>query len=269
MGQQIFIPNNGGGGSSSSDAVFLTGLFNEDGAGYVDYGGDGSVFYTDGFNYCAFIAFRVMRENNSGVPLSLLTVVDGAGNGWRFFISSDNKVCALVDAVEFVPITCDIPLGRVFIAAIDVEVNGGEFYLHGRRMATQGLPDTVPAGPNVAITLGSDDGGESTWNKDYVEYIGFGFINRFLEIDEVAIVTLASQDAERIVFPASIFPDSTPNVIYNAVSGLSNLALWTPSQNTLGAPDLPAIPSGVPTGTLLSAPFHVAHSGWAGLVPVP
>jgi hypothetical protein len=268
MGQQIFIPNNGGGGSSSSDAVFLTNLFDEDGAGYVDYGlpSGADVFYTDGFNYCAFVAFRVMRENNSGVSLSLLKVVDSAGNGWRFFINTDNKICAMVDGdIEFVPSTCDIPLGRVFIAAIDVEVSGGEFYLHGRRMSTQGLPDTVAAVAPVSITLG----GESTWNKDYIEFIGFGFINRFLEIDEVAIVTLASQDAERIVFPASIFPDSTPNVIYNAASGLSNLALWTPSQNTLGAPDLPAIPSGVPTGTLLSAPFHVAHSGWAGFVPPP
>lgn len=265
MGQQVFIPN--AGSSAGGGAVFLTDL--RSGAGYVDYGlplpaGGADVFYTDGFNYCIFIAFRVVQENLFSENIPILTVLDAASNGWRFFINTENKVCGGVDAVEFVPDTCDIPLGRVFIAALDVEVNGGEFYLHGRRMNTEGLPGTVSAVAPVTLVLG----GEGSWTKDFIEYIGFGFINRFLSVDEIATVTIACQDAERIVFPASIFPGSTPNVIYNAASGLSNPSLWTPSQNTLGAPDLPAIPNGVPVGTLLNAPFHVAHSGWADVPPL-
>lgn len=258
MGQQVFIPN--GGGSSSGDAVFLTDLF--DGGSYVDYGllaGGADVFYTTGFNYCIFIAFRVVQENFFSENIPIITVLDAVSNGWRFFISTDSKVCARVDAQDFIPGTCDLPLGRVFIAALDVEVNGGEFYLHGRRMATEGLLLTAPAVAPVTLILG----GEGSWTKDFIEYIGFGYVRKFLSAEEISDVTIASQDAERIVFPASVV-GAAPFVIYNAASGLSNPALWTPSQNTLGAPDLPAIPNGIPVGTLLNAPFHVAHSGWAG-----
>jgi hypothetical protein len=268
MGQQVFIPR--GGNNSGENAIFLSQLY--DAGAYVDYGlplpaGGAGVFYTTGFNYCIFVAFRVVQENTLAENIPILTVSDAASNGWRFFINSNNKVCARADAVDFIPDTCNTPLGRVVIATLDVEVNGGELYLHGRQVATVALPDTVSSVAPVTLVLG----GGGSWTQDFIEYVGFGFINKFLSSEEVAEAAIASQDAGRIVFPASVVgsaPFATPFVIYNASSGLADPAVWVPSQNTLGAPNLPAIPNGIPVGTLLRAPFYVAHSGWAD-VPVP
>lgn len=263
MGQQVFIPNSGGGAAGS---VFLTDL--KVGANFVDYGfalpgGGGEIFYPANNIFTATIAFRVVQENLASESIPLLTVVDSAGTGWGFFINPNNKVSAQVDNQPLIPDVSNCPLGRVFIATLTHASNGDtNLYLNGRFMI-----QTSSTLPSVTTPVSILIGGSGSWTKDFIEYVGFGYIDSRALLDEaVATMYMASQDAGKVVFPASVVPDDN-YVIYNADTGLTNTALWVPEVNTFGAPDLPAVPNGLPTGTLLTAPFHVAHSGWADVPP--
>jgi hypothetical protein len=265
MGQQVFIPNAGGAGGNNG-SVFLTDLYSD--GDYVDYGfalpgGGGDVFYS-GEKFSAVLVFRVVQENLLSITIPLLTVVDSAATGWGFFINSLSEVCAQVDAQNLIPEVCNLPLGRVFVATL-THASAGEtnLYLNGRFMVQTSAPQPAVTAP-VSILIG----GSGAWTKDFIEYIGFGFIDgKQLEDDEVSSVYIATQDAGKLVFPATTVVGET-YVVYNAATGLSNTALWVPEINTISAPDLPAVPSGIAAGTLLTAPFHPAHSGWAD-VPIP
>jgi hypothetical protein len=267
MGQQVFIPNSGGGGGAGS--VFLTDVVSDDGATWVDYGfalpgGGGEAFYsTDPFS--AVVAFRVVQENVAGGLIPVMSVVDSglAGGGWQFFINPTSKVSAAVAGQNLIPDVSNLPLGRVFIATLTYDGAAANLYLNGRFMVQTGA--LMPAVTNpVSIIVG----GAGVPVTDFIEYIGFGYSQSLFTAAQVAAIYMASQDAGRVVFPTSTVIE-TPYAIYNADVGFSNLALWVPEFNvSLGAPSLPAIPSGIATGTLLTAPFHVAHSGWAD-VPAP
>lgn len=259
MGQQLFIPKTGNDGDGRN-AVFLTGLY-ADGA-YVDYGlsSGADVFYTNQILFTACIAFRMIRENTSAENIPLLTVLDAVSNGWRFFINTDNRICAQVNNNILVSGSDNIPLGRVCVATLSSEVGGGELYLNGLPMDSSIFQDIPPVYP-VSLTLG----GGGSWSKNFVEFIGWGYLKRFLPFGDNADLYMKIQDTGRVAFPSNVV-FGEPYAVYNASDGLSNLALFTPEQpNTLGAPNLPAIPNGLATGTLLNAPFHVAYSGWADI----
>jgi hypothetical protein len=262
MGQNIFIPNGGGGGGGG--ASFLTDLVAGNGAQYVDYGfaTGGEFFYPDGA-FSTIVAFRVVQEDFDAVQIPVITVSDANSNGWSIFISGAKKVCASLDAQIFTPDISDMPLGRVFIAILTYESGGNEanYYLNGRFMVDSNNP---PAAVTLPVSFIVGGGGSPT--KDFVEYLGFGYIEAELTAEQVCDVYIASQDAAKVVIPASISSE-TSYVIYNADTGLTNPALWVPEFNTFAAPSLPAIPNGIAAGTVITAPFHVAHSGWASVPP--
>lgn len=259
MGQQAFIPN-AGVGVSGGRSTFLTDLHNLAGDS-VDYVSDNAgVFYTTQVSFTACVAFRVVQENTAGETIPILSALDDVGNGWQFFINPASKVCAQLNASSFIPSQCDLPLGRVIFAMLTIDVGGGEFYLNGRLMESNGTLSIPPVAP-VTIRFGT-----SSWSKDFIEYIGFGYLERFLHSniseDAPADLYMRFQDDGKISFPPSI-AFGQPFAVYNASEGLANPAIFTPQPNSLGAPNLVAAPDGLPFGTLLEAPFHVAHSGWS------
>jgi hypothetical protein len=186
-------------------------------------------------------------------------VVDSAGAGWKFFISPLDLISADLNTQNLIPNTSDLPLGRVFFAVLVYKTSGqASIYINGRFLVSTGAamdPVTAP----VSIIVGSS----GAPNRDFIEYLGFAFIDdNALSTREVGETYIACQDAGRVAIPPALVIE-TNYVVYNADTGLTNLALWVPEINTMGAPSLPAIPNGIATGTLLTAPFHVAHSGWA------
>lgn len=263
MGQQIFIPNGGGGGGGNGvqKSTFVTEMVST--PNFVQYGlaTGGDVFWND-VAFTAVVAFRVVQETpDESIPIPILVVVNNAGESsedWQFQINGFNLLKAAVGNGGLDPEETYIPLGRVIFATITYAPGDAKLYLNGLLMA-EAAPTIAGIGGPVSIRLGTGD-----ISKDYIQYIGFGFIADTLSEISVANVFIASQDDGRIVFPAADI--EAPYVIYNADTGLSNLALWVPEFNTLGAPNLPAINGGIATGTLLLAPFHVAHSGYATAV---
>lgn len=264
MGQQIFIPHSGDGGGGNAGSVFLSRLY--DAGNNVDYGfalpGGGANLFYGGGDFTAVVAFRVVKDNSGAITIPVLTVVDDAGTGWSFFINSSNRVCAQVDGQNLVPDTSDLPLGRVFIATLTHAAGGDtNLYINGRFLANTSAPQPAVTAP-VSLLAGG-----SSWDKDYLEYIGLAFFSdKVFTADEVAAGYISSQDAGLLAFPPGIITEES-YVLYNADGGLTNLALWVPEANTIAAPSLPAIPGGLPTGALLTAPFHVAHSGWSDEPP--
>ena len=266
MGQQVFIPHSGGGGGGAGSS-FLTNMVAGGGAQYVDYGfdggGGGEAFYTTQ-NYSFIVAFRVVQENLDAAQYPVLTVYDNETPdvGWNVFVSGTNRICATIDAQIFTPDVSDMPLGRVFFAILTHKNTGSsKYYLNGRFMIENNVVQNVP-GNSISIVVGG--GGDPT--KDFVEYLGFGYIESQLSDEQVCDMYIASQDAGRVVIPDAIV-DGAPYVVYNADVGFADPSLWVPEFNTLLAPSLPAIPNGIATGTVITAPFHVAHSGWADVPP--
>lgn len=259
MGQQIFIPHAGG---SAVGARFLTNLVANGGADYVDYGlaAGGDVFFPSSITgFSAVFAFRAVQTNPVAGPQDypLAQCVDDVGNGWQFRISASSKIYGDISTGSLVPDRSDMPMGRVFFATLTQKNTGnGDLYINGRIVATTPCPQPALVAP-VRILLG----GNGTPVRNYVQYLGFAFMPSWLSSAEVSQIYEASQDARRIVFPAAIAVN--PHAIYNVETGLANTALWVPESNTMGAPNLPAINNGIAAGTLLTAPFHAAHSGWA------
>jgi hypothetical protein len=264
MGQNIFIPNGGGGGGGSGSS-FLTNMVADGGNEYVNYGfdeGGGEAFYSTS-DYSFIVAFRVVQENIGADQYPVLRVYDNETPdvGWSIFVSGSDRVCASIDAQIFTPDTSDMPLGRVFFAILTHKGSGGsDYYLNGRYM----ISNSVVQAPGGSMSI--EVGGGGTPTLDFVEYIGFGYIESSLSGSQVCDMYMASLDAGRVVIPAAIV-DGAPYVVYNADVGLADPALWVPEFNTLLAPSLPAIPNGIATGTVITAPFHVAHSGWASVPP--
>lgn len=266
MGQNVFIPHSGGGGAGGAGTSFLTDLLSNAGANYVDYGfafpgGGGDAFYPTG-DFSVIAAFRVVQENLIGELIPVLRLEDGAGKGWTVFISGANKVCASVDAQTLTPDVCDIPLGRVFIVTLTHAAAGDtSLYINGRFLVNTNVIQPAATQP-VSFLVGSS----GQVSHDYIEYVGFTFASIALNDDEVAQSYMASMDAGRVVMPLAIV-GANLYVTFNADVGLTPATTWVPEFNTLAAPSLPAIPNGIATGTVITAPFHVAHSGWADVPP--
>lgn len=254
MGQQVFIPHSGG-GAGSAGAVFITDLLDD--VLYCNYGllSGADIFYPGAEGFLAVIAFRVVQDDpTTSADFPVIQVNDDSGGGWRIKIFG--SVYGEIAGTTFSG-GGDLPLGRVFIVTLMSDaVGNSQMFVNGLVVSTD-IAAQNPLTQPVQILVGPS----GSTGKDFVEYIGFGFMRLSLTPEEVASIYTASQDAGRVVFPAAIA--ANPHVIYNAATGLSNLALWVPESNTLGAPDLPAIDNGIATGTLLTAPFRVAQSGWA------
>lgn len=259
MGQQVFIPNGGGGGGGgSTGSVFLADLF-QPASGSIDYslatGGD--VFLPIG-NFSVLVAFRVVQDNPAET-INIFRAFDSSNTQWTFKILPDNKLVATINnsgALE--PESSDLPLGRVFIAVLVRSGGAADLYINGRLLGSAGASNFLRVAPFSVIL-----GGNGAWARDYIEYIGFSIVAGGVALtgDQISDIYIASQDAGRVVFPSTIVPASY--AIYNADTGLTDINLWTPEINTLGAPDLPAVPSteGL-EASLVTAPFHAAQSGW-------
>lgn len=265
MGQQIFIPHSsGGGGGATPDSVFLAGLY-QSGAAYVDYGLEtGADIFYSASDFSAVLVFRIVRENVDALVYPLLEITDSDGSEVLFFIDADSKIAVSCNGTIITPDTCELPLGRVFVVTFTRAADGSaSLYLNGLYMRTETTVISAVV-PPVSILFG----GNGDWSENFAEYLGFAYIGSLeLNADQVADIYMATQDAGRLVVPPAIVSEES-FVVYNSDTGLTNIALWVPEFNTISAPDLPAIPNGLATGTLLPAPYYPAHSGWAD-IPLP